>query len=79
MGRYSRSKSRSRDRDDEEGYRIHVADLGSDCSQREVEKAFEKFGDVREVWLARNPPCYAFVAFKHKGDAEEAIKDMNGR
>lgn len=83
MGRYSRSRSRSRDRSrdrvEDEGFRVHVADLGVDCSQRELEKSFEKFGDLKEVWLARNPPCFAFVVYKHKSDAEEAIKDMDGR
>jgi hypothetical protein len=56
-----------------------VADLGVDCSQRELEKSFDKYGDLKEVWLARNPPCFAFVVYKHKSDAEEAIKEMDGR
>lgn len=83
MGRYSRSRSHSRDRSrekmEDEGFRVHVADLGVDCSQRELEKAFDKFGDLKEVWLARNPPCFAFVVYKHKNDAEDSIKEMNGR
>lgn len=84
MGRYSRSKSRSRSRDgggggDEEGFRIHVADLGVDCSQREIEKTFGKFGEIKEVWLARNPPCFAFVVFKRRGDAEDSIREIDGR
>ena len=88
MGRYSRSRSRTRSRSrdrgdgydaDQDGYRVHVADLGIDCSQKEVERAFEKFGETREVWLARNPPCFAFVVYKHKADGEEAIREMDGR
>lgn len=85
MGRYSRSASRSRSRDrggggdDDDGFRVHVADLGVDCSQKELEKTFAKFGEFKEVWLARNPPCFAFVVFKHKQDAEDAIKDIDGR
>lgn len=91
MTRYSSSRSRSRDRsrdrhrsrsrdgeDEEDGFRVHVADLGIDCSQKDLEKAFSKFGEYREVWLARNPPCFAFIVFKHKDDAEEAIREMNG-
>jgi RNA recognition motif-containing protein len=78
-----RSRSRSRSRrsgggDDDDGYRVHVADLGVDCAQRDLEKAFSKFGEFREVWLARNPPCFAFVVYKYRDDAEAAIKEMNG-
>ena len=80
-GRRSRSYSRSRSRSssyDSEGYRVHVANLGLDCSRKELEHAFEKFGPLIEVWLARNPPCFAFVVYRHKEDAEEAIRDMDG-
>ena len=55
-----------------------MADLGIDCSKREIEKAFEKFGPISEVWLARNPPCFSFVVYRHKEDAEEAVREMNG-
>ena len=62
----------------EDGYRVHVGDLGPDPSKREMEKVFEKFGPLIEVWVARNPPCFAFLVYRHKEDAEEAIRDMNG-
>ena len=92
MGRHSRSISRSRSRDrrgtdaysdgydqDQDGYRVHIADLGVDCSQKELERTFTKYGEYRELWLARNPPCFAFCVYKHRADAEEAIKEMDGR
>ena len=90
MGRYSRSPSRSRSRGREfdshpsydpdlDGFRIHIADLAVDCSQKELERHFGKFGEYRELWLARNPPCFAFCCYKHRSDAEEAIKEMDGR
>lgn len=90
MGRNSRSRSRSKSRNrsrdrngsnekDQEGFRVHVADLSVDCSQKEIESKFGKYGEFREVWLAKNPPCFSFIVFKHKSDAEEAIKEMDGR
>lgn len=86
MGKYSRSVSRSRSRgrgndreEQEEGYRVHIADLGVDCAQKELEKSFGKFGEYKELWLARNPPCFAFCVYNHRADAEEAIKEMDGR
>ncbi len=88
MGRYSRSVSRSRSRGragndsydtEQDGYRVHIADLGVDCSQKELERVFGKFGGFNELWIAKNPPCFAFVCFKHRADAEESIKEMDGR
>jgi arginine/serine-rich splicing factor 7 len=92
MGRYSRSRSasrsRSRDRgrnhfdgyDSEQGgYRVHVADLGIDCTQKDIEKNFNKFGEIKDIWLARNPPCFAFLVYKHRSEAEDAIREMDGR
>jgi len=58
---------------------VHVADLGIDCSQKEIERVFKKFGDTKEIWLARNPPCFAFIVYKHKADGEEAMREMDGR
>lgn len=93
MGR-SRSRSRSRSYDrrrsrsasydsrspsPEEGYRVHVADLGIEPSKRDLEKAFEKFGPLIEVWVARNPPCFAFIVYKYREDAEKAIREMDGK
>ena len=75
----SRSRSRSRSYSPEEGYRIHVADLGMDPSKSELDRAFEKFGPILEVWVARNPPCFAFIVYKYREDAERAVQDMDGR
>ena len=86
----SRSRSRSRryrspsisDRSrsaSPDGYRVHVADLGLDPSKREIEKHFEKFGPLIEVWVAKNPPCFAFVVYKYKDDADMAIREMDGK
>lgn len=29
--------------------------------------------------MATNPPCFAFINFKHRDDAEEAIQSMDGK
>lgn len=75
---YSRSRSRSSSYE-EDGHRVHVADLGIDPSKREVEKAFERFGPVLEIWVAKNPPCFAFIVYKYRDDADSAIRDMDGK
>ena len=62
-----------------DGYRVHVADIGLDPSKKEIEKHFERYGPLIEVWVARNPPCFAFVVFKYKDDAEASIRELDGK
>lgn len=76
--RRSRSRSGSGGSDDENKCRLHIADIGIDPSKTELERAFSKFGKLREVWVARIPPCFAFVVFKYQEDAEEAVARMDG-
>ncbi|KAG1673055.1 Serine/arginine-rich splicing factor 7 [Nymphon striatum] len=76
----SHSHRRSRSMSEEDDSRLHIADLGTgiDCSKREIERVFEKYGKLREVWLARNPPCFAFVVYDSKDDADEALRHLDG-
>lgn len=74
---YSRSRSASSE-DDSDLCRVHVADLGLDPSQTELTRIFDKFGPLKEVWVAKIPPCFAFVVYKHKEDANEAVRKMDG-
>jgi len=77
-----RSRDRSRDRRDSsegEKCRIHVADLSDSITQYDIEKTFMKFGEIAEVWMAKSPPCFAFVVYKNKADAAEAVKEMNNK
>ena len=77
--RRSPGRSRSRSSSLEDGFRVHVSDLGIDCDKNEIERTFEKYGPLFEVWLARSPPCFAFIVYRHKEDAEDAIREMNGK
>ncbi|CAF1138607.1 unnamed protein product [Adineta steineri] len=91
----SRSDSRSRSRsmsssssgrgvqssnwDGEAGYRVHISDLAAGISRKEIERVFTKYGIINEVWVATNPPCFAFVNFKHRSDADKAIREVDGK
>ena len=44
----------------------------------ELEREFAKFGSVKDVWVARNPPGFAFVEFDDYRDAEDAVRELNG-
>ena len=36
--------------------RVYIGDLGSGGSKPEIEREFERFGTLKSVWVARNPP-----------------------
>jgi arginine/serine-rich splicing factor 7 len=59
--------------------RVYVGNLGSSGDKSELQREFSKFGHVRDVWVARNPPGFAFVEFEDYRDAEDAVKELDGR
>ncbi len=78
--RRSRSPVRSnhdQEEDDVNNSRLHVADLSSNCTKRQIEKAFEKWPLV-EVWHAQ-ASCFAFVVLRNHEDVQPAINELDGR
>ena len=86
----------SRDNYNDPAAKVYVGDLGSGGSKPELEKEFKRFGPLKSVWVARNPPgitwalhvtrersfCrlgFAFVQFEDKRDAEDSVKEMDGK
>ena len=57
---------------------VFVGGLGYDVEKEDLEKEFSKFGTLNKVWVARNPPGFAFIEFEDDQDADAAIKEMNG-
>jgi len=58
--------------------KVYVGDLDTRCDKKEVEDAFQRCGPIRNVWVARNPPGFAFVEFEDPRDAQDACKQMDG-
>jgi RNA recognition motif-containing protein len=58
--------------------KVYVGDLPPDASEKEVERAFGYYGHLRNVWVARNPPGFAFVEFEDYRDAEDAVRALDG-
>jgi hypothetical protein len=78
--RRSRSPLRSTndlEDDDANNCRLHVADLSSNCTKRQIEKAFEKW-PVVEVWHAQ-ASCFAFVVLRNREHVQQAINELDGR
>ena len=57
---------------------MYIGDLGEDATRRELEEAFDKFGRVRNVWIAKRPPGFAFVLMDGPRDAEDATRELDG-
>eukprot|EP00117_Sycon_ciliatum_P023861 scpid94254/ scgid20184/ RNA-binding protein 1 len=58
--------------------KVYVGELGDHANKGDLEDLFEKFGKIREIWIARNPPGFAFVFYEDPRDAEEAVRDLDG-
>ncbi|GIY34858.1 RNA-binding protein Rsf1 [Caerostris extrusa] len=57
---------------------VYVGGLSADIQKEDLEREFGKYGTLTKVWVARNPPGFAFIEFEDDQEASEAIKEMNG-
>ncbi|XXG61572.1 hypothetical protein AAC387_Pa05g0150 [Persea americana] len=60
-------------------WKVYVGNLDSQIRERELADEFRAYGVVRSVWIARNPPGYAFVEFDDRRDADDAISSLDGK
>ncbi|XP_076940221.1 serine/arginine-rich splicing factor RSZ22A-like [Bidens hawaiensis] len=59
--------------------RVYVGNLDPRVNERDIEDEFRPFGVIRNVWVARRPPGYGFVDFDDKRDAQDAIRELDGK
>ncbi|KAF3856359.1 hypothetical protein F7725_017082, partial [Dissostichus mawsoni] len=59
--------------------KIYVGNLGNNGNKTELERSFGYYGPLRSVWVARNPPGFAFVEFEDPRDATDAVRELDGR
>ncbi|KAL8504320.1 hypothetical protein ACS0TY_022887 [Phlomoides rotata] len=59
--------------------RVYVGNLDPRVTERELEDEFRAFGVIRSVWVARRPPGYAFIDFDDRRDAQDAIREIDGK
>ena len=58
--------------------KVYVGNLGNADAKHELENTFSKYGPLVNVWVARNPPGFAFVEFEDPRDAEDAVRALDG-
>lgn len=57
--------------------KVYVGNLVNNVTPADLEESFSKYGAVRNIWVARNPPGFAFVEFEDKRDAEDACRNID--
>ena len=55
---------------------IFIAKLSADVREKDLEYEFRRYGTIKNVELKRG---YAFIEYDSYKDAEDAIRDMDGR
>ncbi|GBM21230.1 RNA-binding protein 1 [Araneus ventricosus] len=58
--------------------KVYIGSISSRTTKDDIESLFSKYGPLRNVWIARNPPGFAFVEFEDRRDAEEAVAELDG-
>eukprot|EP01017_Pseudomicrothorax_dubius_P019831 TRINITY_DN2187_c0_g1_i6.p1 TRINITY_DN2187_c0_g1~~TRINITY_DN2187_c0_g1_i6.p1 ORF type:complete len:187 (-),score=33.25 TRINITY_DN2187_c0_g1_i6:111-671(-) len=56
--------------------KIFVGKLAKNVEEKDLKKAFEKFGEVKSIEMKHS---FAFIEFEGGNAAEDAIKEMNGK
>ncbi|CAN6676092.1 unnamed protein product [Malus baccata var. baccata] len=59
--------------------RVYVGNLDPRVNERDLEDEFRLFGVLRNVWVARRPPGYAFIEFDDRRDALDAVQALDGK
>ena len=58
---------------------VRGAEIGrpEGIDDRDLEDKFGKFGRIDKIWVARQPPGFAFIDFEDDRDAEDAVKALD--
>eukprot|EP00122_Pirum_gemmata_P010114 Pgem_evm1s9348 len=63
----------------EEGFKVYIGGLPMDniITQQRLSEVFEKYGPLNDVWVAQQPPGFAYVYYTDERDAQDAIDKLN--
>jgi len=63
----------------DESARVWVGGLPDSIRENEIEREFSRFGHISEVMIRvnRGHPCFAFVQYSDRRDAEDAVRKMD--
>ncbi|XP_026817831.1 RNA-binding protein 1-like isoform X1 [Rhopalosiphum maidis] len=58
--------------------KVYIGNLKSNANKYEIEDVFTKYGPLKNIWIARNPPGFAFIEYEDPRDAEDAVRGLDG-
>ena len=58
--------------------RVYLGNLDPSISKEEITDEVGRFGKLVDVWVARNPPGFAFITFEDDRDAQDMMNDLSG-
>ncbi|KAI2801140.1 RNA recognition motif [Blomia tropicalis] len=59
--------------------RVFIGGISDRIQKEDIEREFGRFGKLTNVWVAQNPPGFAFVEYDHISEADVAVAEMNGK
>ncbi|PIC18453.1 hypothetical protein B9Z55_024340 [Caenorhabditis nigoni] len=62
-----------------ENRQIYVGNLPFDATEKELHNVFSVMGPIKNIWMAKRPPGFAFVTYKRTVHAYDAVKYLNGK
>jgi len=58
--------------------KVFVGNLRRDVAKEDLQPLFQDHGDVLNVWVAKNPPGFAFITFRDENEASKAVEKLHG-
>lgn len=58
--------------------RLYVGHI-TQCEESDLRDFFSKWGELKLVWVARQPPGFGYVTFVHEEDAQRALTEGQGQ
>ncbi|CAD7953001.1 unnamed protein product [Amoebophrya sp. A25] len=59
--------------------KLFVGNLKPEIDKESLRHTFAEYGEVESVWVAKNPPGFAFIEFRSYDEARKAIEELNGK
>ena len=75
---YESDERDSEARDAGNNNRVYIGNLLENVKKEDLEVEFAKYGKLSSVWVAFNPPGFAFLEFDSDQDAVAAVASKNG-
>ncbi len=59
--------------------KLFIGGLDERVQKEDLQKFFANAGELEDIWIARKPPGFGFIQFRDPRDAEDAIRDLDGK